>query len=76
MDADANMGENDLWVIKTDDNGALIWQQTFGGSDLDYGFDVIENTDKSVLVVGESTSEDFPNLQNKGMSDVIVIKIK
>jgi hypothetical protein len=76
LDTDANMGENDLWVIKTDDNGALIWQQTFGGADLDYGFDVIENTDKSVLVVGESTSEDFPNLQNKGMSDVIVIKIK
>lgn len=76
LDTDANMGENDLWVIKTDDNGALIWQQTFGGADLDYGFDVIENMDKSVLVVGESTSEDFPNLQNKGMSDVIVIKIK
>ncbi len=76
LDADANMGENDLWIIKTDDNGVLIWQQTFGGNDLDYGFDVIENKDKSVLVVGESTSEDFPNLQNKGMSDVIVIKIK
>ncbi len=76
MDAVSNMGENDLWVIKTDDKGALIWQQTFGGTDLDYGFDVIENTDKSVLVVGESASEDFPNLQNKGMSDVIVIKIK
>ena len=76
LDADANMGENDLWIIKTDDNGALIWQQTFGGTDLDYGFDVIENKDKSILVVGESTSEDFPNLQNKGMSDVIVIKIK
>jgi len=76
LDAVSNMGENDLWVIKTDDKGALIWQQTFGGTDLDYGFDIIENTDKSVLVVGESASIDFPNLQNKGMSDVIVIKIK
>jgi len=76
MDADANRGENDLWFIKTDENGELIWQQTFGGSDLDYGFDVIENADSSVMVVGESSSTDFPTLQNKGMSDVIVIKIK
>jgi len=76
LDADANMGENDLWVIKTDDNGALIWQQNFGGTDLDYGFDVLENADKSILVVGESTSKDFANLQNRGMSDIIVIKIK
>ncbi len=76
MDAVSNMGENDLWFIKTDDNGELIWQQTFGGAGLDYGFDVLENPDKSVMVVGESSSEDFPILQNKGMSDVIVIKIK
>lgn len=76
LDAVSNRGENDLWVIKTDANGALIWQQTFGGADLDYGFDVIENTDKSVVVVGESASKNFPSLQNKGMTDVIVIKIK
>jgi hypothetical protein len=76
MDANVNWGENDLWVLKTDANGELDWQQTFGGSDLDYGFDVVENADSSIIVVGESASADFSGLQNKGMSDVIVIKIK
>ncbi|EAR02676.1 hypothetical protein [Maribacter sp. HTCC2170] len=76
FDTRSNNGENDLWVVKTNFNGDLIWQQTFGGADLDYGFDVLENADKSVIVVGESASIDFPNLQNKGMSDLIVIKIK
>ncbi len=76
LDAISNMGENDIWILRANARGDLIWQQTFGGADLDYGFDVIENTDKSLLVVGESASTDFPNLQNKGMSDVIVIKIK
>jgi len=77
-DADVvtNMGENDLWLIKTDANGELIWQQTFGGTDLDYGFDLVENKDKSIVIIGESASIDFPTLQNKGMSDVVVIKIK
>lgn len=75
VDVVSNIGENDLWLIKTDAKGELIWQQTFGGTDLDYGFDVVENNDKSVLLVGESASIDFPTLQNKGMSDVVVIKI-
>ncbi len=75
FDARSNKGENDLWIIKTNFNGDLIWQQTFGGADLDYGFDVMENTDASILIVGESASIDIPNLHNKGMSDVLVIKI-
>ncbi|MBT8307868.1 MAG: hypothetical protein KJN85_13085, partial [Maribacter sp.] len=69
-------GENDLWLFKTNNSGEIAWQQSFGGIDLDYGFDVIENPDKSVLVVGESASSDFPTIQNKGMSDLIVLKIK
>ncbi|MGB5436940.1 MAG: hypothetical protein WBM98_13685 [Maribacter sp.] len=75
-DATVNAGENDLWVVKTASNGDLLWQRSFGGSALEYGFDVLENPDKSIIVVGESASPDFPGLQNKGMSDVIMIKIK
>lgn len=76
VDVTLNRGENDLWLFKTNNSGEIAWQQSFGGIDLDYGFDVIENPDKSVLVVGESASIDFPTLQNKGMTDLIVVKIK
>ena len=71
-----NAGENDIWVLKIAANGEMIWQQSFGGSNLEYGFDVLENPDTSIIIVGESSSTDFPNLQNKGLSDLIVIKIK
>lgn len=71
-----NAGENDIWVLKIAANGEMIWQQSFGGSSLEYGFDVLENPDTSIIIVGESSSTDFPNLQNKGLSDLIVIKIK
>ncbi|MGB5667212.1 MAG: hypothetical protein WBM53_10220, partial [Maribacter sp.] len=70
-----NAGENDIWVLKIAANGEMIWQQSFGGSNLEYGFDVLENPDASIIIVGESNSTDFPNLQNKGLSDLIVIKI-
>ncbi|CAL2102733.1 conserved protein of unknown function precursor containing a type B C-terminal secretion signal [Tenacibaculum sp. 190130A14a] len=29
-------GKNDVWIIKTDANGDIEWQKTFGGNDIDY----------------------------------------
>ena len=75
-DANTNAGENDIWLIKTDANGAMTWQKTFGGAGLDYGFDALETAEGSIVVVGESASTDFSNLQNKGKSDVIILKVK
>lgn len=75
-DLNENNGENDLWLIKTDSNGNIVYQSTFGGPGLDYGFDTLETEDGSLILVGETASEDFPNLQLKGMTDLVVIKIK
>lgn len=76
MDLNANAGENDIWLIKTDANGTMEWQKTFGGAGLDFGFDALETADGSIVLVGETVSDDFPNLQNKGKSDAVIIKIK
>lgn len=76
IDLVANSGENDVWLIRTDANGQLEWQKTIGGSDLDFGFDIIEHKDGSIMVIGETASTDFPELQGKGLTDAFVIKIK
>ncbi|TVZ16260.1 hypothetical protein [Maribacter sp. MAR_2009_72] len=75
-DASNNMGENDIWLVKTNQTGNLVWQQSYGGSGLDFGFDLMENPDGSVFVVGESSSADFNPLTLKGKSDLILLKIK
>lgn len=75
-DASGNAGENDIWLIKTDVDGVMEWQKTFGGTGLDFGFDALETQDGSIVLVGESTSFDFLNLQNKGKSDAVIIKIR
>ncbi len=75
-DLSDNAGENDIWLIKTDANGSMVWQKTFGGSGLDYGFDAVETVDGSIVVVGETASADFQNIQNKGRADVVVLKVK
>ena len=71
-----NFGENDLWVLRTNDSGDVMWQQSFGGSDLDFAFDAVEHTDKSVLLVGESGSTDLEGLENRGGTDLVVVKIR
>lgn len=75
-DANANAGENDIWVIKTTANGEMVWQKSFGGTDIDFGFDILETEDQSLILVGETLSANFPDIQHKGKSDAVVIKIK
>jgi hypothetical protein len=75
-DLTENEGENDIWVIKTDANGTLIWQKNYGGTGLDFGFDALQNQDGSILLVGEVDGSGFQELQGKGKTDLVLIKIK
>tara|TARA_R110000782_G_scaffold151398_6_gene244076 strand:- start:686 stop:2029 length:1344 start_codon:yes stop_codon:yes gene_type:complete len=75
-DSSLNNGENDIWLVKTNAFGDLVWEKSFGGSGLDFGFDLLENTDGSILIVGESSSTDFGSVSSKGNADLILLKIK
>ena len=76
LDLSKNYGENDIWVVKTDKDGNMLWQESYGGSAIDSGYDAIENQAKNILLVGASPSVDFPDIQNKGKTDLVVLKIK
>jgi len=71
----SNYGENDFWVITIDNDGNLIWQKNFGGSNIDLAFDTIETTEGALIIVGETESHDNDILENKGLKDILVIKI-
>ncbi|RNC92205.1 MAG: hypothetical protein ED555_03630 [Allomuricauda sp.] len=75
-DASENFGENDLWLIKTDSEGNLDYQRSFGGSDLDFGYDVLESSEGAVILVGETASTDFPQVNPNGGIDLVVIKLE
>ncbi|MBE0643043.1 MAG: hypothetical protein IH600_03090 [Bacteroidetes bacterium] len=45
-------GFNDVWLIKTDANGSMIWSRSFGGNSYDSGQDVIECSNGDFLVAG------------------------
>jgi hypothetical protein len=41
---------NDLWIIKLDNSGNLLWQKTYGGYSEDYACSVSETTDGGLVV--------------------------
>ncbi len=47
----------DLWVLKTDNEGNLLWEQIFGGSKPDYGVSIAELEDQSLAIAGWTSSK-------------------
>lgn len=45
-------GEADLWMVKTNERGEVIWQQTFGGEQWDGATSVVANADSSYTFSG------------------------
>ena len=71
-----NQGQNDALILKISSEGDLEWQQTIGGSEIDFLYDAVELNDKTIIAVGESSSSDGDISLNKGFSDGLILKIK
>lgn len=46
-------GQNDMWVVKLSATGALLWENSYGGTSDDMGVQVIESTDGNYLLSGQ-----------------------
>jgi len=70
-----NNGIHDFWVVKLDINGALIWQNSFGGSDNDFAYAVSQTADGGYIVAGSTSSIDGDVTGNQGQYDYWVVKL-
>ncbi len=69
-------GAGDLFFIKTDEGGNELWQKNYGASHDDYGMDMIECEDGSIVITG--TKSGFYNdvQDNYRVHDADIFMIK
>lgn len=48
-------GEIDIWLVKTDSDGNMLWNKTFQGNDSDTAHSLITTADGGYAIVGAST---------------------
>ncbi len=75
-DLQSNNGVNDAWILVVDNNGALKFEKSVGGSGLDFASEAIETSDSKILAVGDSESNDLDIPLNQGSKDFLIIKLK
>ena len=68
-------GNSDMWVLKTDASGLMLWQKTLGGTGADGATDVKGTGDGGYIVVGFSTTADGDVSGNLGLKDMWVVKL-
>ena len=75
IDVSQNRGAADLWMIKINSEGSLIWEKTLGGTSFDVGRSVSKTQDNGFLIAGSSRSSDGDLRNNKGQNDALILKI-
>ncbi|HEX5003646.1 MAG TPA: T9SS type A sorting domain-containing protein, partial [Bacteroidia bacterium] len=75
--SDTSRGTYDLWVVKIDTSGAIIWDKRFGGNGPEYANRIINTPDKGFMLCGQTRSDQGFDVSEskKGLDDVWIVKI-
>lgn len=65
----------DSWIVKLDGSGEILWNKRLGGTNKDYGIEILEVLDSGYLVAGHSQSQDGDVTGNHGQSDYWVTQL-
>ncbi|MFX1539796.1 MAG: hypothetical protein ACFFBX_03350, partial [Promethearchaeota archaeon] len=63
-------GSADMWLIRTNAMGQYLWDQTFGGTSGDYGYDLVECGDGGFALAGYTYSIGV------GSSDLFLVRVQ
>ena len=62
-------GEKDVYLLKIDKDGNKIWERTYGGSDYDCAYSIIETSDNEFVIAGYTYS------YGDGAGNIYIIKV-
>ncbi len=69
-------GQNDVLLIKINNDGSVLNSYTYGGSNIDVAYDLIETDQNSIIIVGSTQSDDFDITEFNGFTDALIMEIK
>lgn len=61
-------GLSDIYLVKTDNLGNILWTKQYGGDSTDFGYDIQLTSDSGFIIVGTTTI-------NKISKDIYLIKV-
>lgn len=67
-------GSYDVWVVRLDKVGKMLWQKNFGGSGIEIGYSITPTEDGNFIVVGDTRSSDKDISTPLGNADFWAIK--
>lgn len=68
-------GLQDYWILKVNDTGNIEWESSFGGSDEEYCYDVVQTSDGGYIATGMAYSDDGLVTGNHGGADCWVVRM-
>jgi hypothetical protein len=74
-DINENNGLFDFWLVNINVDGELLWEKTYGGSENDFGIDIVSVKEKGYYIAGNSSSSNGNISNNNGGSDFWLIKV-
>ncbi|WP_052158309.1 hypothetical protein [Lacinutrix jangbogonensis] len=77
MDTDIsnNIGSYDFWVLKISATGAIVWEKSYGGEEIDEAWSIVKSGDGNYIIAGDTRSNTVNVSNNIGAADVWLIKI-
>ncbi|MGN6569245.1 MAG: T9SS type A sorting domain-containing protein [Flavipsychrobacter sp.] len=65
----------DVWVVKLDATGKLMWQRCLGGTNFDEAYSIRQTSNNNYLLCGNTSSADGDVMQSFGNIDGWVLKL-
>ena len=75
FDVSDSRGSYDFWAVRVDASGNLLWEQSYGGSEIDIAYAATASPDGGFLLAGDTRSADQDVTNLLGSADVWLVKI-
>ena len=66
---------SDMWVVRINSTGAIVWQRNLGGSGADELISLKPSPDGGFIVTGRTESTNGDVIGHHGLTDILVVKL-